>query len=74
MSGGGSATCIHVNTLCTTAVLTISLILAAVGLPTEPWNWVSFFPHPTVIGFAVKETIDTFYKHEYTCNHFVSQG
>lgn len=31
------------------ALLTTFVILAA-SLPSEPWNWVSLDPHPTVIG------------------------
>ena len=29
-----------------------SCFFTAACFPSDPWNWVSFFPHPTVIGFA----------------------
>lgn len=30
------------------------ILLCAACLPSEPWNWVSFFPQPTVMNFPAK--------------------
>ena len=35
--------------------LTISFKVSVVGFPMEPWNWVSFLPQPTAIGFSERQ-------------------
>lgn len=39
------------------------IFLCAACFPSEPWNWVSFFPQPTVINFPEKHTHTEDHRH-----------
>lgn len=43
--------------------------LCAACFPSEPWNWVSFFPQPTVMNFPAKHIISSRLKVVYKHHH-----